>query len=403
MLSGETISIIIFFIVLGIIIYLNRKKVVTQKILFPVLYILMLRTKIGIKLMDKIAKKAGRQLKYIGYIGVVVGFIGMIVISFFLMQGIYKALTKTEHAPSLGLVGPFKIKGFFYVPFFYWIISLFVLAAVHEFAHGVFTRIYNVRVKSSGFAFLGIIIPVIPAAYVEPDEKTLAKKSAWKQLSVYSAGPFSNIIMTFLLLLIFNFLLVPSYMALNERNGIPITEIQENSAFKGTGVSKGDIIHGFDNKEIVTFSNLSIQIEKYKPGDKVRVSTDKGKYNIVLKENPKNSSVPYMGISLEQSTKVKDNYAKYASLNPVLIWFTGNWYKLGIYENTGLIGWLIILNFGIGLFNLVPLGPIDGGRMLKVVLDKFFKEKDNANRIFNSVGIFFLIVIIFLIATSILR
>ena len=42
-----------------------------------------------------------------------------------------------------------------------------------------------------------------------------------------------------------------------------------------------------------------------------------------------------------------------------LIWFYGFLY------------WLYLLNLGIGLFNLVPLGPIDGGRMLLVALKKF--------------------------------
>jgi len=38
---------------------------------------------------------------------------------------------------------------------------------------------------------------------------------------------------------------------------------------------------------------------------------------------------------------------------------------------------------GIGLFNLVPLGPIDGGRMLQVVLQKFSKNK-KGNEVLNN-------------------
>ena len=34
-----------------------------------------------------------------------------------------------------------------------------------------------------------------------------------------------------------------------------------------------------------------------------------------------------------------------------------------------LIFWLAILSLGVGLFNLIPLGPIDGGRMFLTALE----------------------------------
>ena len=61
------------------------------------------------------------------------------------------------------------------------------------------------------------------------------------------------------------------------------------------------------------------------------------------------------------------------------------------------LNWLYILNLGIGLFNLLPLGPVDGGRMLQTALLRFFSEK-RANAIWKNVSIFFLMVIIFNIA-----
>ena len=79
--------------------------------------------------------------------------------------------TKPAASSGVGLVLPFKAKGVFYVPFFYWIISIFVIAVVHEFSHGLIARANNIKVKSSGFAFLALLVPIIPAAFVEPDEK----------------------------------------------------------------------------------------------------------------------------------------------------------------------------------------------------------------------------------------
>ena len=79
----------------------------------------------------------------------------------------------------------------FYVPFWYWLIALFILAVVHEFAHGVIGERWGVRIKSSGFAFLGILAPIMPAAFVEPNEEDLAKKKWWQKIAVFG-GRFSK-------------------------------------------------------------------------------------------------------------------------------------------------------------------------------------------------------------------
>jgi membrane-associated protease RseP (regulator of RpoE activity) len=49
--------------------------------------------------------------------------------------------------------------------------------------------------------------------------------------------------------------------------------------------------------------------------------------------------------------------------NLVILWFKG------------LLFWLALLNLGVGLFNLVPIGPIDGGRMFQIALEKVLKQK----------------------------
>jgi len=58
-----------------------------------------------------------------------------------------------------------------------------------------------------------------------------------------------------------------------------------------------------------------------------------------------------------------------------------------------LLYWLYLLNIGIGLFNLVPLGPIDGGLMMKEVLKKWFNKK-TAKKIFSFISSAFLIMIL---------
>src|SRR3989344_3705427 len=245
----ELIAAIAFIIFLTIFIYAKRSSLDTKAVVNNFLYFSMKRTSYGLDLMDRWAKKYNRFFKALGYFGILIGFLGMVLIAFGLFKNIFAMFAEPEAAPGVGLVLPIKGKGIFYVPFSYWIISIFVIAVVHEFAHGVIARAHNIKVKSSGFAFLGssfrgfgliiiaftmfnkiivsdfsfsisnsrdawllagviivvvsfarnLLLPIIPAAFVEPDEKDLRKRPHKQQLSVFAAGPLANILLAFLI------------------------------------------------------------------------------------------------------------------------------------------------------------------------------------------------------------
>ncbi|MBI2101611.1 site-2 protease family protein [Candidatus Woesearchaeota archaeon] len=388
MIDFQTIAAIVFLIVLTILVFLKRKNLDTKQIIPYFLYFSMYRTKFGLGLMDKLSKKCGRFIVYAGYAGVFAGFAGMAFIGFMLAASLVDIFVKPEAAQGVGLVLPFKAKGVFFVPFFYWIISIFVIAVVHEFAHGLIARAHNLRVKSSGFAFLGIAIPIIPAAFVEPDEKELRKRSHKEQLSVFAAGPFSNIIAAFLCLAILSFLIAPLANAAIEPNGVKITDYvrgkgNEKFPAENAGMKIGEVIQSVDGNPTPYVGNLSSALRGKKPNDAALIKTDRSSYEIKLARNPDNGSLAYIGAYLEQSTRIKDDVRKnYGLLLPnALVWVTG------------LFVFLYILNLGIGLFNLVPIGPLDGGRMLQLVLQKFF-DKEKSSRIFYYTGMFFLAVIL---------
>ena len=211
--------------------------------------------------MDSIAGKFKNILKYISYLGIIIGFLGMILISYGLIDNVYKIITKPEALPGVGLVLPFEVKGVFYVPFFYWIISIFVIAVVHEFSHGIIARYYNMRIKSSGLAFLGIVIPVVPAAFVEPDEDELKKRPVKEQLGVFAAGPFSNIALAFIILILGGLIASPLVENIIELNGVKVTGfIKDSEPFPGekAGITIGETIIGIGNKEINEIENFSL-------------------------------------------------------------------------------------------------------------------------------------------------
>jgi len=379
-LDVQAWSAIVFFILLGFWVILNRKKIHIQKILFPLLYIAMYRTKIGLRFMDKAGRRFPRFMRIIGSIGVAVGFLGMIFISFALIQNMYQLFTKPEAVPGVGLVLPFEAKGVFYVPFFYWIVSIFIIAAVHEFSHGILARTYNMKIKSSGFAIFGILIPILPAAFVEPDEKEMQKRPKHEQLSVFAAGPFSNILLALIALLAFGFLAPPIVNSIVDFNGVIVEDFAKGDfPAEAAGIQRGEIVQSIDQMPIEYTSNFTQALESKKAGDAIQLKTNKGEYTIKLAEHPDDSGKAYLGIFVKQSKVIREGVREKvgSALPSFALWLMGLFY------------WLYLLNFGIGLFNLVPIGPIDGGRMLLAALEKYFPQ-EQAHRIWKGVGAFFL-------------
>jgi len=344
--------------------------------------------------MDKFSKKFSKQLKYIGYLAIFIGFFGMLVIAYALIQNFYNLLTKPQAVSGVGLVLPFEVKGAFYVPFFYWIISIFIIAIIHEFSHGIIARKYGMKIKSSGMAFLGILLPIVPAAFVEPDEKELKKRPAREQLSVFAAGPFSNIALALIIVGIIALISTPLSNSMIEPNGIIITGVSDGNDYPAAkaGLKENEIITKMDNIETPYLTNFSNILKTKNPGDTIILETNSSAYNITLAESPTNSSKAYLGVFVQQSTKIKESFTeKYGKFAPnMIVWLMGLFY------------WLYVLNLGIGLFNLAPMGPLDGGRMLLVTLQQYMEEK-KAIRYWKNIGFFFLALVLINILAAFIR
>ncbi|MBI1969067.1 site-2 protease family protein [Candidatus Woesearchaeota archaeon] len=365
----QTIITILLVLILCVFLAIHRKEVKLQKIAFPLLYLILYRSQLGVAAMGKMARRFSKPLKYLGYAGVIIGFIGMVVISISLVQSIITLLTTPTAQAGVALVLPIKAKGIFYTPPLYWLLSIFFIAVIHEFSHGVIARRYHLKVESSGFAFFSILIPLIPVAFVEPNEKSMAKKSARIQLSVFAAGPFSNILAAGVILLLSIFLINPVLGKVVQEDGVQITGFVNESSMafpaEKAGIGKGEVIRQIDNIPIASVENFTALLETKKPGEQISIFTNRTSYHVVLAANPEHADKAYLGVYVTQHTKMKEKFiAQY-----------GRWTGEFIVWVGGLFFWLFLLNLGIGLFNLVPLGPIDGGRMLKTALEHFFPQQ----------------------------
>ncbi len=390
----QTISAIVFVALMAIAVFLTRKKLVLQKIIHPILYIILYRTQAGIKAMDRVAKKFPTFLKYFSYFGVFIGFVGMIFITFSLFQNLYNVFMVPEAASGVGIVQPFakNIPGTFFVPFFYFIISIFVLVIIHEFSHGVMARRWGLKIKSSGLAIFGILLPILPAAFVEPDEKQLVKKPRMQQLSILAAGPFSNIVTAFIVILILLFAVNPVIDNVVEFDGVSITGFIDDMPAEASGMQIGEKIISIDDNEMLSVKNFTDYLSNKTPNEEINVKTNASSYPITLGMNPNNEEKAYLGVFVEQHTTVSPEFEnKYGKITAdIIMWFIG------------LLIWLYLLNLGIGLFNLVPLPITDGGRMMLLALQKYFKEK-TAMKIWKFLSVVFILLIVLNILLGIIK
>lgn len=379
---------LICFIVLMIVFSLLQRKNIQMQGLFPLLYFVMWRTQKGLGFMDWLAQKTPRFWKVVFGAGVVAGFGGMALISWQLVKNTAMVFLSPGAAPGIQPVLPFEAKGVFFVPFVYWLLSIFVIAVVHEFCHGIAARVYKMPVKSAGLAFLGVIAPLVPAAFVEPDEQYLQKQSTFRQLSVFAAGPFANLVMAGVILLIVVFVANPLAQAMLLPNGARVTGVEDGSPAAIAGMHKDELITAIDGISTPYLENVSAILKTKKPGDTISLQTNETQHAITLMANPKNASRAYLGVFSRQHADIKDDFKnKYGAWPvPLILW------------SFGLLYWLFLMSLGIGLFNLLPIGPIDGGRMLQLAMQKLFKQAPGQHAWKYVSAVFLLMVVINVIA-----
>lgn len=381
-MSIDGIAAIVFILFLAVFLLLRRKRLEFQGIV-PVFFIVMYKTSFGLKMMRSLAKRFPKTLRLLAMLGVVVGFIGMALICVQLVVSTADVFSG-KAPPSVQPVLPFEAKGVFYVPFLYWIISIFLLALVHEFAHGIISNVYKVPVKSSGFAFLCLLVPVIPAAFVEPDEKVLKKKRMREQLGVFAAGPFSNIIFAAMMLVVI-LAASPVVASAWDNSGVEIARLTEKGPAIGAGLEVGDVVTRVGDVDVVDFSEFQGALRNASPNQNIAIETLSKNLTVSASAHPDNSSWAYLGVSAKQFSVPNDEFvAKYGSFSPGIIkWFAG------------LFFWLFLLNIGIGLFNLLPIGPVDGGRMFGLVCERYIKNKSLALKVWSFTSMFFIGIILF--------
>ena len=348
----------------------------------------------------------------------------------------------------------------FFPPFYfiYFIVAVGIVATVHEFSHGIFARRFGIKIRSTGFAFLKWL-PALFGAFVEQDEKQMEKASKYEQMSILSAGVFANIIVTliFFLLLVgfFGFAFAPAGVSFDSYsysivglssiisiNGQEIIDSnyenilgllndeelnviqtedkkyvttknffdsqEEKEGFvvlyndaPAVKVNLGGIIQEINGVTITSTEKLTEELNRYNPGDKITIKSIKessvSEDEIVLAENPNIEGKPFLGIGFfEKSGKgiLGKVYGFISGFKDKSVYYEPNFESsVFIYD---LLWWIIIINLLVALFNMLPLGFLDGGRFFYLTVFGITKSKKFAERLFTGITYFLLFLLLVL-------
>jgi len=392
----NNLSFFLFVLFLSIFLFFNRKKLDIQGS-FPFLYMMLYKTSLGLDKMDKWSKKHPKIFLYLAYYSIFIGIIGIFASIVMMVWGIDYSITNSLGSGG-GLVLPIQTESgmngaipVFYVPFWYWLIALFVLVVVHEFAHGVIAERFKIKVKSSGFAFGAFFLPFMPAAFVEPDEKSLKKAKTWHQIAVFGAGSASNFLFGFLFLAIWLFLLVPFVNDTMQTGQISFSSVMNQSDLNNYNITSGylESINGYSDKDnLLNYIQNNISVNQTINITIKNINSNLTNiYEIKTFANPLNSSRAMIGISrLNIDLKNKKGFE-----------YLGN---IPLYLEK-LFYYFWMLNLGIGIMNLLPLWITDGGQITRVLLLRKLKKK-LALSLYNYISLISLILILFTIKPSIL-
>ncbi|MFN4133925.1 MAG: M50 family metallopeptidase, partial [Candidatus Hadarchaeales archaeon] len=277
-----------------------------------------------------------------------------------------------------------------------WLIVIGVVLGFHEFFHGFLLRAQKLKARAIGL----MLFLFIPGAFVEPDEKRLMKARPKVRARMFAAGPISNVVTSLLFLCIILALVTP-------KPGVYIYGVAKG--YPAENIPRGTRILMLDNFYIESIENYEKFFSGKMPGDNVRVVTENDEFHLMLKQYPDNENLGTIGALVMAAVP------PYQFLNPLFMLSSTAAVILGapifhptVYSSAvpfvviDVLKWIFVLSLGVGLFNLLPAKPLDGGYVLEALLElKISREK--ARKVVRGTSYLVLLLIIINLATPYLR
>lgn len=355
------------------------------------------RTEKGIDMIDRIAKKFPRFWNVYSWSGVVAALVSIVLITGFMGLSVFEVASTGNPSKDFGLVAPgtgssvSAQPGVTFVPAEYWFISIAILMFVHELSHGIVARTVGFEINSVG----ALVLAVIPGAFVEPkgenmlpggdsessEEEMESEDSdgseehhgAWDQgnwisrIKVLSAGSFANYVFAVVFLiaatLTTQMIFDPGEIHYTAQEGFPAAE---------SGMDSG-VIKAVNGSDVGNFTSFAEGLSGIQVNDTTRFNTTEGVFDVKATSSEEFSG-GHLGIRFSAYTGFQ------------------NWF-------ISLLMVISFLNLGIGMFNMLPAKPLDGGHILDAVAERLFGEK--AVRYVNAWSLFVILALVLTLGYSI--
>jgi len=361
MLDVNLLSFIGFIIFVFLLLLYERKKVKRDGIVF------MRRTSRGRNTIDNITNISPRFWRVLGSIGIIVSMGAMIFGLFIIFSNGYMILTaQSDQGVGIVLPGPVStttnLPGVFVFPWWFWVVGIVVVMVPHEFFHGIMARASKIRIKSIGWLFLAII----PGAFVEPDDSQVKKQPRAVKLRIYAAGSFANLITAMIVVAIL-VSMAPVFSSSTHPAGV-FFSASENSSLAGlsgaiTAVdgqpvrNRSALVSAITDRPagtsvMITYVNSS-NVNSYSRFEGLPFLVFESKFVEVTKEAAFFSEEGRSMLGITVADQVYET-----SLNPLAV------------EFIRLFSILFVFTLGIGIVNLLPIKPLDGGLMFEELLPK---------------------------------
>jgi len=276
-------------------------------------------------------------------------------------------------------------------------LAFIITIAVHEFGHGILCRVENITVRG-----MGVLVAVIPIGFfVEPDEPELEKTKGMPKIRMFGAGIANNLVVggiCFVLLVLLIGAAVPS--------GSPVIYgIYQDYPADAAGIPRDSVVTAVNGIAVATRDDVATVLNTTKPGETAVLSVNKDgvttDYPLTLAAWPSgyDRTGGFMGVQYYDGATIQKAVGSMLSplgvLQFMIIPFdssSGTQYlRLLAFDSTDtqyytvpfegfwgvihLLFWCGWININVGIFNALPMIPLDGGYILKEGVDRLLDRR----------------------------
>jgi membrane-associated protease RseP (regulator of RpoE activity) len=386
----------------------QQKNRVRAEVKLP---LILIHTPFGLEFFDKVAKWRAAKV-YADFNTYLMPAITALAI-FLIIGSLMIMFSNASARGAVAGVGPqanLLIPGLNpFLPITYGWAALIITIIIHEAGHGIVARVYNIRVDSTGIVlFLGL--PIGAFVNIERDElnrATLKQKSA-----VLTAGPLNNMILAGASLLALYFVISTLTPLPPDPNapqfGIVVMSVNPGTLAESSGMEPGSVIQYVAGQEVRTLEDLGNYL-RANLGSTVDITWINNAGDTVTRPVTLPPAVEQgkgiLGVTVTllspDPQEVLDRYKGAFGSNPLALLLPPTMQQGVVpysdlmapkYESSvlgsafapvaNMLFWLWFINFNVGIFNALPIGPLDGGQMYGALIEKRAKSKvlaKNAN------------------------